>query len=146
MDDASLAALNEAIRDQDAQWEAELQNPELRRKRLRREYVADVRWWSGILAVVWTGGLVLVTGFDWAPGPWGYLGGSGASLVWQIGIAALLFFFTVGVAAVLARRRTEYRALLASPPPTATAPAARPRPTRDDLPAEAARRPPPPDD
>ena len=146
MDEASLAALNEAIRDQDAQWEAELRNPELRRKRLRAEYVADVRWWSGALAVAWGGGLVLATGFDWAPGPWARLGGAGAAPLWQFGIGALLFFFTLGAAAVLVRRRTEYRTLLASPPPSSGAPAARPRPTRVDLPAEARRRPPPPTD
>ncbi|HTW56448.1 MAG TPA: hypothetical protein VMG36_08435 [Thermoplasmata archaeon] len=145
MDDASLAALNEAIRDQDAQWEAEQKNPQLRKERLRREYVDDQLRWGVWLAVAWAAGLLLGSSDAWAPQLVSRLGGAGVFFVLQFLIGGLLFFLTIGVAVALVRRRTEYRTMLASPPPSSGAPAVRPRPTLPNPPPDLRRGPPPPD-
>lgn len=147
MDDASLAALNDAIRDQDAQWEAELKDPALRIARLRREYRHDQLRIGVPLGLVWALGLLLWSSFGWAPQLWSVFGGLvAATAAWFAAIVAMLSLLTIGVIGVLLRRRTDYRAQLANPPSVTAGAAARPRPTTVDLPTGLRGEPPPPEE
>lgn len=118
MDPDSLKVLDEVIRDQDLQWEAEVKDPRLRAERLRREYRADIGAWVMALVIGWAAAAVVATSFNWAFGFWASTGSAGLALASYFGaVVGILIVFTIVVIAVVLRRRTEYVAAISGPAP-----------------------------